>query len=50
MPAWLGRALANMYSAAAENRFARTTNDFALLVGHPPKSIDCVVAEFFRAP
>ena len=50
VPAWLARALANMYSAAAENRFARSTNDFAALVGHPPKSIDCLVAEFFRAP
>ncbi|NMG73521.1 SDR family oxidoreductase [Aromatoleum diolicum] len=50
LPAWLARALANMYSAAAQNRFARSTNDFAALVGHPPKSIDCLVAEFFRAP
>ena len=50
LPAWLARALANMYTAVAENRFARSTNDFAALVGHPPKSIDCLVAEFFRAP
>ena len=50
LPAWLARALANMYSAAAADRFARTTNDFAALVGHPPKSIDCLVAEFFRVP
>jgi len=49
VPAWFARALANMYSAVAEGRFARTTNDFAALVGHPPKSIDCLVAEFFRA-
>jgi len=49
LPAWLQRALANMYAAAAEQRFARTTHDFAVLVGHPPKSIDCLVAEFFRA-
>lgn len=49
VPAWFARALANMYSAAAENRLARTTHDFAALVGHPPKSIDCLVAEFFRA-
>lgn len=50
LPAWLARAFANMYTAVAENRLARTTNDFAALVGHPPKSIDCLVAEFFRAP
>lgn len=49
LPAKFARALGNMYSAAAENRFARTTNDFAALVGHPPRSIDCLVAEFFRA-
>jgi len=50
LPAWLARAFANMYTAVAENRLARSTNDFAALVGHPPKSIDCLVAEFFRAP
>ncbi|HJV27297.1 MAG TPA: SDR family oxidoreductase [Aromatoleum sp.] len=50
MPAWLARAMATMYTAASENRFARCSNDFAALVGHPPKSIDCLVAEFFRAP
>ncbi|AYH43333.1 SDR family oxidoreductase [Azoarcus sp. DN11] len=49
MPAWVARAMANMFTAAAANRLARTTNDFAALVGHPPKSIDCLVAEFFRA-
>ncbi|MDT3672445.1 MAG: SDR family oxidoreductase [Aromatoleum sp.] len=49
LPAKFARALGNMYSAAAENRFARTTTDFAALVGHPPRSIDCLVAEFFRA-
>lgn len=48
LPAWLARALANMHTAAAGGRFARTTHDFAALVGHPPKSIDCLVAEFFR--
>lgn len=47
-PAWLARAMGNMFTAAAEGHFARTTNDFAALVGHPPKSIDCLVAEFFR--
>lgn len=49
VPAWLGRAMANMYTAAAQNRFAMTNHDFATLVGYPPKSIDCLVAEFFRA-
>ena len=49
MPAWLARAMANMFTAVAAGRLARTTNDFAALVGHPPKSIDCLIAEFFRA-
>jgi NAD(P)H dehydrogenase (quinone) len=40
--------MANMFTAAAQNRFATTNNDFAALVGHPPKSLDCLVAEFFR--
>lgn len=49
MPAWLARAMANMYTAVAANNMARTTNDFAALVGHPPKSIDCLIAGLFRA-
>jgi len=47
VPPWLARSLANMYTAVAAGRFARVTNDFALLVGHPPKALDCLVAEFF---
>lgn len=50
MPAAAARAAATLYAAIAENRLARTTSDFAALVGHPPKSVDCLVAEFFRAP
>ncbi|KON80020.1 NAD(P)H-binding protein [Azoarcus sp. PA01] len=50
MPAGTVRALAPLYASIAGNRLARTTNDFAALVGHPPKSVDCLVAEFFRAP
>lgn len=50
MPEWFGRALANMFTAVAQGRFSRTSNDFAALVGHPPKSLDCLIAEGFRAP
>jgi NAD(P)H dehydrogenase (quinone) len=47
VPAWLARSLANMYTAVAAGKFAKLSNDFALLVGHPPKSLDCLVAELF---
>ena len=47
LPAWLARSLANMYTAVAAGRMAKVTNDFALLVGHPPKSLDTLVAELF---
>lgn len=40
-------ALVSGYRAAADGRLGITTNDFAALVGHPPRSIDCLVAEFF---
>lgn len=47
VPAWFAQALANMCTAAAEGRFARCTNDVAALLGHPPRSVDCLIAEFF---
>lgn len=47
VPAWFAQALANMYTAAAQDRFARCTNDVAALLGHPPRSIDCLIAELF---
>lgn len=47
VPAWFAQALANMYTAAAQDRFAKCTNDVAALLGHPPRSIDCLIAEFF---
>lgn len=48
LPGWLARAMANMYTAVACGKFAKVTNDYALLVGHPPKSLDCLAAELFR--
>lgn len=45
-PAWFARALANMYTAVSEGRFSRCTNDVAALLGHPPRSIDCLIAEY----
>ncbi len=47
LPAWLCRAMANMYSAVAAGKFARVGNDFASLVGHPPRPLDCLAQELF---
>ena len=47
LPAWLARAVANMYSAIATGRFDRTGNDFAALVGHPPRPLACLAQELF---
>jgi NAD(P)H dehydrogenase (quinone) len=47
VPVWLARSLANMYTAVAAGKFAKLSNDFALLTGHLPKSLDCLVAELF---
>lgn len=47
LPDWLAAALANMYSAVAAGNFAHSSNDFALLVGHPARSLDCVIAGLF---
>lgn len=47
IPPWLARALANMYTAVAAGKFAKVTNDFAALVGHPPRPLACLVQELF---
>lgn len=47
LPAWQASALGSLFRAVAEGRFARTSNDFAALVGHPPKSLDCMIHEYF---
>lgn len=47
LPAWLAQALANMYSAVAAGKFDRVSNDFAALVGHPPRPLACLVQELF---
>lgn len=47
LPPWLARAVANMYSAVAAGNFDRVTNDFAALVGHPPRPLACLVQEMF---
>lgn len=47
LPAWLARAVANMYSAVAAGNFEAVTNDFAALVGHPPRPLACLVQEMF---
>lgn len=47
LPAWFARALANMYTAVAAGKLDRTSNDFAALVGHPPRPLACLVQELF---
>lgn len=49
LPDWLAQALANMYSAVAVGNFDRVSNDFAALVGHPPRPLACLVQELFGA-
>lgn len=49
LPAWLARALATMYSAVAAGKLARVSNDFAALVGHPPRPLACLAQELFGA-
>jgi NAD(P)H dehydrogenase (quinone) len=47
VPAWRASALGKLFSAVAEGRLATTGTDFAALVGHPPKSLDCLIHEHF---
>ncbi|HRD88732.1 MAG TPA: SDR family oxidoreductase [Accumulibacter sp.] len=49
VPGWLARSLANMYSAVAAGKFDRVSNDFATLVGHPPRPLACLAQELFGA-
>jgi len=46
-PTWSARALASMYSAVAAGKFDHVRNDFALLVGHPPRPLACLAQELF---
>lgn len=47
VPAWMARALANMYSAVAAGKFDRISGDFAQLTGHPPRTLDQQIERFF---
>lgn len=47
LPVWLATALGKLFAAIAEGRLAATSTDFAALVGHPPKSLDCLIHEHF---
>ncbi len=49
LPAWVAAALANMYAAVAVGKFDRVSNDFAALVGHPPRPLACLAQELFGA-
>lgn len=47
LPAWFARALANMFTAVAVGKHDRVTNDFAALVGRPPRPLACLAQELF---
>lgn len=47
VPAWMARAVANMYSAVATGHFDYVTDDFALLTGHAPRTLDQQIEFFF---
>lgn len=47
LPGWLAAAMANMYTAVAQGRFAQVTGDFAALTGRAPKSLESLVGEVF---
>lgn len=47
LPPWFADALASMYAAVAAGKFDRISNDFALLVGHPPRPLACLTQELF---
>ncbi len=51
-PARLVATLVELLTSVATSRLATTCNDFAALVGHPPKSLDCLIHEYFapRSP
>lgn len=40
-------ATASLFAAIARGQFAALSRDFAALVGHPPKSLDCLIHEYF---
>ncbi len=47
LPGWLAAAMANMYTAVAQGRFAQVTGDFGALTGHAPRSLSSLVEEMF---
>lgn len=47
VPEWMAIALANMYTAVAQNRFAIVTGDFAKLTGHAPRTLEQNIATLF---
>lgn len=40
-------ARASLFAAIAAGQFSPLSRDFAALVGHPPKSLDCLIHEYF---
>jgi len=52
VPGWFASALAELFVSVAAGSLAAVSHDFAALVGHPPKSLDCLIHEYFapRSP
>ena len=52
VPAWHADAQAGLFASVAAGLLAAVSHDFAALVGHPPKSLDCLIHEYFapRSP
>lgn len=49
LPQWLAQAMSGLYAAVAAGRLAHVSNDFAALVGHPPRPLGCLAQELFAA-
>ena len=49
LPPWLAQAMAGLYAAVAAGKCNRVSNDFAALVGHPPRPLACLAQELFAA-
>ena len=47
LPGWLASSMTNIYAAVAAGHFDKASNDFATLVGHPPRPLACLAQELF---
>lgn len=49
LPQWLALAMSGLYGAVAAGKLDRVSNDYAALVGHPPRPLACLAQELFAA-